>query len=297
MELRQLEYFVTVVEEASFTKAAVRLHVAQPGVSAQIRRLERELGHALLDRSGRTVRPTAVGEAVLTHARAALGAVADVRRAVDELAGLLRGRVAVGMLTACSSVDLADLLADFHRRHPAVEIALSEANSAQLLESLHRGDLDMALVGLATPPPPGIETLVLVDEALVAAVGGEDPLAVHASIALSALEARNLISLPCGTGLRACLDNACAVAGFRPRIAFEASDPTVLAQLAARGLGVAILPESVAALFADELHAIAVTDPPLRGRIELAWKADGPHSPAAAALIGDARRVLGNQPD
>src|SRR3954469_17927387 len=110
MELRQLEYFVTVVEEAGFTRAAARLHVAQPGVSAQIRRLERELGQDLLDRSGRTVRLTEVGAAVLPYARAALDAVAGARLAVDEMTGLLRGQVAVGMLTACGSVDLFEML-------------------------------------------------------------------------------------------------------------------------------------------------------------------------------------------
>src|SRR3954467_2389851 len=102
MELRQLEYFVTVVEEAGFTRAAERVHVAQPGVSAQIRRLERELGQELLDRSGRSVRLTEVGAAVLPYARAALAAVDGVRLAVDELTGLLRGQVAIGTVTSHS---------------------------------------------------------------------------------------------------------------------------------------------------------------------------------------------------
>jgi DNA-binding transcriptional LysR family regulator len=115
MELRQFEYFVCVAEEASFTKAAARLHIAQPGVSAQIRHLERELGQDLFDRSGRAVRLTEAGTAVLLYARAALGAAAGARLVVDELTGLVRGHVAVGMVVACSSYDLANLLADFHR--------------------------------------------------------------------------------------------------------------------------------------------------------------------------------------
>src|SRR3954462_5885334 len=106
MELRQLEYFIAVAEEASFTRAAARVGIAQPGVSAQVRQLERELGEPLLDRSGRTVRLTDVGAAVLPFARAALEAVAAVRLVVDEYTGLVRGRVAIGMIVACSSVDL-----------------------------------------------------------------------------------------------------------------------------------------------------------------------------------------------
>jgi DNA-binding transcriptional LysR family regulator len=296
MELRQLEYFVAVAEEANFTRAAARVHVAQPGVSAQIRRLERELGQPLLDRSGRTVRLTEVGAAVLPYARTALGAVAGARRAVDELTGLVRGRVAVGMLTACSSVDLPELLADFHHAHPAVEITLAEDNSDRLLAGVLAGRLDLALVGLATKPPLGIETEVVADEPLVAAVHHEDPLAARTSITLEALLRQPLISLPPGTGLRASLDEACAATGRQPRIAFEASDPTMLARLAVRRLGVAILPNNVAGAHAPQLRAIPIIRPRLRGRIELAWRADGPVSPAAQALISHARKSMASVP-
>ena len=177
MELRHLDYFVAVAEEASFTRAAARVHVAQPGVSAQIRQLEAELGQPLFDRSGRTVRLTAAGEAVLPYARAALEAVTGARHAVDELTGLLRGHVAMGVITGCATVDLADMLAEFHGAHPGVEIALSEDTSDRLLDALQAGAIDLAYVGLAAAAPPGIETQVVVDEALVAAVPPDDPLA------------------------------------------------------------------------------------------------------------------------
>src|SRR5215469_7278800 len=129
MELRQLEYFVAVADERNFTRAAAKLHVTQPGVSAQIRQLERELGHPLLDRSGRATALTEAGQAVLPFARAALGAVAGARLAADELSGLLRGHVAVGMVSQCASLDIPDLLAGYHHRHPAIEITLAESSS------------------------------------------------------------------------------------------------------------------------------------------------------------------------
>src|ERR1035438_6139020 len=97
MELRQLEYLVAVAEEANFTRAAERVHISQSGVSAQVRQLEQELGQQLLDRSGRSVRLTEVGAAVLPYAHAALDAVGNARLAVDQLAGLVRGQVTVGM--------------------------------------------------------------------------------------------------------------------------------------------------------------------------------------------------------
>lgn len=294
MELRQLEYFVAVAEESNFTRAAVRVHVAQPGVSAQIRQLEHELGQALFDRSGRAVRLTPVGAALLPYARAALETVAGARLAVDELAGLIRGHVAVGMVTACSSTALFDLLAGFSRRYPSVEITLSEARSDSLIQALRDGRLDLALVGLADLPPAGIETRVIADEPLVLAVSHDDPLAAQTAIALATIKDRALISLPRGTGLRSGLDTACAATGIKLRIAFEASSPDVLAQLAARGLGVAILPESTARAHREELHAIRIVQPCLRGRIELAWRVAGPLSPAARALIDHAQTTPGN---
>src|SRR3954469_7236765 len=138
MELRQLEYFVTVAEEANFTRAAERIHVAQPAVSAQVQRLERELGQPLLDRSRRTVRLTAAGEAALPYARAALAAVADIHVAVEELTQLVRGTVTIGAVTS-HSVDLPSLLADFHADHPNVEITLSTDSSDALIDKVQSG--------------------------------------------------------------------------------------------------------------------------------------------------------------
>ncbi|GAA1949830.1 LysR family transcriptional regulator [Kitasatospora viridis] len=292
MELRQLQYFVAVAEERNFTRAAARVHVAQPGVSAQIRRLERELGQELLDRSGRSVRLTEVGAAVLPYARAALAAVAGARQAVDELTGLLRGRVAIGAVTS-HDVELPDLLADFHRDHPAVEITLGVADSAELIEGLRGGRLDLAVVSIGPRTPDGLAVRVIEDQPVVAAVSHDHELAAHDVLPLAELRDQPLISLPEGTGLRALLADACAEVGMTPRIAFEASDPGTLAALAARGLGAAILPGGYAAARPDELHTIAIDPPALRGRLVLAWRADGPHSPAGRALLARAGALLG----
>ncbi len=289
MELHQLAYFVAVAEEGNFTRAAERLHVAQPGVSAQVKRLERELGQELLDRSGRTVRLTDVGAAALPHARAALAAVQGVREAVEELAGLVRGQVAIGAVTSAGPVGLPDLLAGFHERYPAVEITLSEANSDTMLTALREGRLDLAVVGLATGPPPGIATQVLLDEPFLAVTAPSGPLAGRDEVGIPDLDGLPLMALPKGTGLRTALDAAFARAGLTPRIAFEAADPNVLVQLATRGLGVAIVPASLARYHQAELRIVGIAGPGLRGVLALAWRTEGPLSPAARALIAFAR--------
>ena len=290
MELRQLEYFVTVAEEANFTRAAERIRVAQPAVSAQIQRLEREVGQSLLDRSRRAVRLTAAGEAALPYARAALAAVADIHVAVDELTQLVRGTVTIGTVTT-HSVDIPSLLADFHAEHPSVEITLSTDSSDALIDKVRTGQLDTAIVSVGSDErPDGLDVEVVTDEAIAAAVSPTDELASRKTIRLKDLADRRLIALPVGAGIRRQFDAACARAGVTPRIAFEASTPLALADLAERGLGVAIVPGSVSRN-RDGLRALAIV-PELRGRLVLAWRSDGPMSPAARVLVGRARRLL-----
>jgi DNA-binding transcriptional LysR family regulator len=234
---------------------------------------------------------TDVGAAVLGYAREALGAASGAQLAVDAFTGLIRGSVAVGMVIACSSFDFAELLAGYHRSYPAVEIALSEANSDELIARLQSGQLDLAYIALGGVAPAGLDLLEIADEALVAAVSQDDALVTCRSMPLAAIGDRTLLSLPRGTGIRAIFDDACAGIGLKPRITLEASNLGILARLASLGLGVAILPESVAAATAG-LHAIEITDPRMRGKVALAWRTDGPTGPAAQALIRRAREAM-----
>ncbi|WP_051833181.1 LysR family transcriptional regulator [Streptomyces katrae] len=297
MELGQLRYFVAVVEEGGFTRAGARLHVSQPGVSAQIGQLERELGLRLLDRSGRRVTPTEAGEAVLSYARAALAAVEGIRRTADEVRGLLRGRVSIGLIPGAAGAvmggsDVVGVLGDFHDAHPQVEIALAEDTSERMLAALRQGGLDLAVVGLGGEPPAGISVQVVIDEPLVAAVRSDDPLvrdSTDGGIPLAALRGRAVISLPRGTGLRGVLERACAEAGFAPRVDFEAAAPGVLVRLAARGLGVAVVPAGAESGASRGLVALRITEPALHGRVALAWPADGPSGPAARKLLEQLR--------
>lgn len=290
MELRQLEYFVAVAEEANFTRAAERVRVAQPAVSAQVARLERELGQPLLDRTRRAVRLTAAGEAALPCARRALRAVADVRAAVDDISHLVRGSVTIGTVTA-HNVDMPALLAAFHRAHPAVEITLGTADSDALIDGVQSGRLDLAIVSVGPDEvPDGLAVDVAVDETIEVVVGPGDPWRHRSSLPLAELATRRLITLPVGTGIRRRLEEASAAAGVTVQVAFEAGNPNELADLAGHGLGPAVVPRAVARSRQD-LHPIAIS-PELRGRLVLAWRAAAPISPAARALVDLAREHL-----
>lgn len=290
MELRQLEYFVAVAEEANFTRAAARVHISQSGVSAQVRQLERELGQSLLDRSGRSVTLTDVGAAVLPFARAALDAADNARLAVDQLAGLVHGQVAVGMVNGCAIPVVSQLLAQFHNRFPGVSITLKEHESDRLLASVRNGELDLALIGSAGPPTPGVQAALVVDEALVAAVSPAHQLANRKTIPIGALRHHPLVSLPRGTGIRAALDAACDAAGFEPQIALEASALPMVAQLGGMGLGVAILPASTARADESTLHVLEIR-PRLSSRLELVWD-PAASGPAARALLEHTRDFM-----
>ncbi|WP_205696726.1 LysR family transcriptional regulator [Conexibacter sp. SYSU D00693] len=292
MDLRQLEYLVAVAEEGSFTRAAERVHVSQPGVSAQVRRLEAELGQELLDRTGRAVRLTTAGAAVLPHARAALEAAAEVREEVDRLAGLVRGAVALGAVYGCGALDVPGMLAEFHAAHPGVDIRLVEDASDRLLADVLAAQLDLAIVGLAGDAPAGIATHTLVHEPFVAAVAPDHALAGRRSMRIRALRDVPLISMPRGTGMRSALEAACAAAGVTPRIAFETGDPAVLMRLAGRGLGVGILPASAIAASEGALVGVALTAPQPSGSLSLAWREGGPSAAAARALLDHARDRL-----
>ncbi|MEV4419405.1 LysR family transcriptional regulator [Patulibacter sp. NPDC049589] len=291
MDLRQLEYFVAVVEEANFTRAAERVHISQSGVSAQVRQLERELGAELVDRSGRAVTVTAAGAAILGHARAALASAAAVRRAVDDVTGLVRGRLEVGMVTGCTITPLFDALAAFHRDHPGVELALVEDTSDVLVDRVRRGELDVALVGTSGRPDADLDAHVVISEGLVAAVPEGHPLAGRRRAPLADVVVHPVVCLPEGTGIRTVFDRSCAAAGLSPDVALQASAPDAVIDLAVRGLGAAVLAASMVDGLDDRLHPVAIEDLVAPAVLALAWS--GTPSAALRVLLDRARAAFG----
>lgn len=284
MELRQFEYLVAVAEEANFTRAAERVNISQSGISAQIKALEREVGAELIDRSSRVAQLTVAGRAAVEHARAGLDSASALQRSVDEVNALIRGRVDVGMVTACTVTPLFDALSGFHSEYPGVEISLTEGNSYDLVSRVREGSLDLALVGIAAEAPEGLRSHVIVREGLAACVPPGDPMASAPSIRLADVCARRVVCLPAGTGIRTVFDDACASAGLVADVALSASAPAAIADLAARGMGVGILSASMARDFADRLVSVPITDVDIDALLALVWSRRP--SPAVGQLVG-----------
>ncbi|WP_345713253.1 LysR substrate-binding domain-containing protein, partial [Kineococcus glutinatus] len=225
---------------------------------------------------------------LLPHALAELAAASAGRRAVDDVAGLLRGEVRAGMVTGCALPGFFDAIAEFSAEHPGVRTGLREGTSADLVEAVREGFLDLAVVGAHGEPAPGLGSLVLVDEPLIALRRRDaDPPAV---LALAELCAGPLVTLPVGAGIRAALDAACAGLGPQPRPAFEASTPEVVAGLAARGLGTAVLSASMSGVHPDLVRVDLVPAP--TARLEVVWR-EPPPGPAVRRLLRHVRAHLG----
>ncbi|MFF2328121.1 MULTISPECIES: LysR family transcriptional regulator [unclassified Streptomyces] len=294
MELRQLQYFLAVAEESSFTRAAERVHISQPGISAQIRQLENDLGAPLIDRSGRGARLTAVGEVAFDHARAVLAAVEALRHAVDEMNGLVRGRLVVGMVTACTVPPLFEALSSFHLAHPGVEISLVEDDSAKLVEYVREGAVDLALIGAAGRAPEDLDGQVVISETIVAAVPPGHPLASKSGVTLAELIAHPVICLPKGTGIRAVLDQTSAARGLTPTVALQAGAPGAVIHLAERGLGVAVLSASMLAQH-PHMRTVPLTDADIAA--VLALISAPTKSPALRELLVHCRESFGAPAD
>lgn len=288
MDLRQLSYFVAVADEGQFTRAATRVSVAQPAVSAQIGRLERELGEALFHRDQRAVRLTEAGEALLPHARAALAAAERGRDTIASLRGVVHGRLRIGV---AGPVDhrLAETLGAFHRAHPAIEIALTSQHNEPLLDALATGDMDAGVIGLGVQPlPRQVRARVVATEPLVLALRRGHRLTRRKAITLAQLRGVPMITLVRGSGLRTVLENACHDAGFDPPITAEAGELGSLVELAAEGLGVAVVPRS--AVDGAEVAVLQITRPRLQRRTALAW--NEATSPAGRAFLELADRYF-----
>jgi len=288
MEFHQLRYFVAVAERRHFTRAASDLAVAQPSVSKQIRKLEGELGAPLFQRVRGRVALTQAGEALLPWAKRVLDDVAGARAQVRELAGLARGRLAVGATPSLTTVLLPDVLARFHAEHPGIDLVVHEAGSRDLLQRLAQGEVEVALVILPVQEE-AFASLPLLRERLVLAVARAHAFAKRSKVSVAELRDVPLVMFREGYDLRSVTIAACQRAGFEPSFALEGGEMDGVLRMVAAGLGVAVVPGSVVER-GGPLVAVALSEPTLERTIGLAHRRDWLLSPAAerfsALLVG-----------
>ncbi len=294
MELRQLRYLVALSEERNFTRAAAREHVAQPALSQQIRRLEEELGLALVERTTRRMAMTGAGELLVARARRILAEVDAARAEMQGLTGLQTGHVTVGAMHTMGPIDVSLALALFRRLHPAVELTVREQSSEELAEMLRVDELDLAFLSVTERiESHGLGLQQLVSEELVVVLPHPHRLGGRRSVGIAELADEQFISYREGARLRELLVSASREAGFEPRITLESNESERIRRLVARGLGVAILPRSDAEGPGADVAVAALTEPALTRDITLAWREGRRLAPAAAAFLDLARSTFG----
>ncbi len=271
-----------------FTRAAEELHLSQSALSHQIRRLERELGTPLFERTSRRVTPTQAGLAIAARARRVLAEVNGAREEVDELRGVLRGRIWIGALLPAGDLDVPGLLARFSRDHPGIEVGLREGIAADMLQFLAADELDAAFCLLAGEIPDELDSERLTDEEVVAAFA-PDRAPRGPDVGAAELAEAVLVAPRRGSAITSALDELFAGAGQPLRLALESGDPFLLRSLAARGFGTAILPRSMIGL---EGPAVAVRRlrPAIRLPVALVWRRERNAPPAARKFIEFVRR-------
>jgi DNA-binding transcriptional LysR family regulator len=285
VELRQLECFVAVAEESSFTRAAARLHLVQSTVSATIASLERELEVSLLLRTTRRVSLTEAGLEFLHKARVALDAVRDARDAVHAVKGGLRGTLRIGTMSSLGLIDLPAFVGHFHREHPAVTVQLAQVGSGSpgLITLLAEGKLDVAFVSLPGPSPVSAHLHHLTSTPLDLVVPREHRLAGRSEMAIAELADESFIDFPLGYGNRAVTDRAFTSAGISRHVAIEITDIAAGTDFIRQGLGVALLPRAVITPD-EELMAVRITGADLDWPISLAMPSERTPGAAAAAF-------------
>jgi LysR family transcriptional activator of glutamate synthase operon len=283
MELRQLRYVEAVARHRHFTRAAEELHVAQSALSHQIRRLEAELGTELFERSSRNVAVTEAGEAVAARARSILAEVDGVRDEIDQLHGLVRGRVSVGALLPAGKLDVPRLLAEFSEAHPGIEVGLHEGTAGDMLGYLLRDEVDAAFSLLAQDPPGEIKAERLSEDEVVAAFpAGAAPAGER--VGAAELGRHPLVTPRSGSAIKQSVDEFFERAGQPLRIALESGDPFLLRCLVSTGFGAAVLPASLTRREGPPIEVRRLR-PAVRLPVALLWRRRRHRSPAARAFV------------
>ena len=271
IELRHLRYFAAVAEELHFGRAAQRLHIAQPPLSQQIRKLEEMLGYPLFTRTSRSVRLTAAGTVFLESTRRTLR---NVQRDIDEARSIGRGEVGslhVGFVGSAMLTALPGVFRTYREAYPRVRLHLHESFTSRVIEGLENGTLDTGILRDGDQVE-GLQVTTILSERFVAVLPANHARAKQKSISPAALRDEPFVYYPRSAGARA-FEKPLTIFeayGFRPQIVQEASHWLTLLRLVGAGLGVAVAPECVRRIASPEVVCLTLRDTKVVSNLELA---------------------------
>jgi len=290
MELRTLRVFVEVVRQGGFSQAAKTVFATQSTVSKAVKQLEDEIGTPLLDRVGHHSKLTSAGEVVYRRALAMLAARDDLNAELDALRGLKRGTLRLGMPPIAGSILFASTFAEYHNRHPGIDIRLTEHGSDRLKEVLLAGEIDLA--GVLLPVGEDFEWQELRNEPLMALLSADHPMARLASVDLAQLTSMPFILFESGFALNRIILDRCKQHGFEPEIVARSGQIDFIVELVGAGLGVAFLPRTIAERRPNpKIHCVRLTEPGIAWHMAMIWRRNACLSQAAKVWLELAREV------
>lgn len=259
MELRQLQYVIQIAKEKNFSRAAEKLHIAQPSLSQQLSKLEKEIGVLLFRRTTNSVETTHAGAVFVEKAQGILDNVEQLKQELDDLAHMRKGKLVVGSLSITGSHVLPIVLPIFGKRYPEIEVVLVEDTPSKLEQLTASGQTDLSLLALPLHEP-SLEWVPIIEEEIMLAVPPDHPLAQRTdTIKLEELQSEPFIVLKKGQGFRQIVLETCENAGFEPRIVFESTNIETVQSLVAAGMGITFVPRMLKRDSASELAPVYLT--------------------------------------
>jgi DNA-binding transcriptional LysR family regulator len=282
MDLRQVRYFVETARLGSFTRAAERLHIAQPAISMAIRRLEDELELTLFNRQDKRVTLTAEGETFLEHAQHLLADVKAAEQEMADLRGLVKGEVRIGIPPMLSSYFFPGIIGDFARRYPRLGLSVYGEGAGRIQQMLGQGELDMGVIAERSVTD-NLEARHFLREEVVACIPRSHPFAVKDAVTFADFVSQPLVFYKEGYYLRELVLEVLKRSGAAPRIVFETNLFSLVKSLVREGMGISAFLRMVVA-GDDDLAAVSF-DPPLYLDLVIAWKRGAYLSRANRAFV------------
>lgn len=292
MEFRQLQYALQIAAERNFSRAAEKLHIAQPSLSQQLSKLEKELGVLLFQRNTSTVELTHAGAMFVDQAQKIMDAVELLRQEMSDISQLRGGKVIVGSMPITGAHLLPHVLPSFKGKYPDIEIALLEDSSMNLEKLTAGGKTDLSLLALPLQEP-SLTYEIIGEEKIDLAVPAGHPLAErirkgkNASIRIEELSEESFIVLKKGQGFRKIVFDLCQKAGFEPKVVFESSNMETIQSLVATGMGITLVPRFISRSSRSEFVPVylPLADPVPSRTLVIAYRRGRYLSKAAEAFI------------
>jgi LysR family hydrogen peroxide-inducible transcriptional activator len=293
MELRQLQYAIQIAIERNFSRAAEKLHIAQPSLSQQLSKLEKEIGVLLFQRSTNSVELTYAGSLFVEKAQKILDRVEQLKKEMEDISQMKKGRLVVGSMPITGSTILPFVVPAFQHAYPDIEISLVEETSSNLEILTHNGQTDISLLSLPLKEE-SLQYEPLLEEEIVLAVPPKHPFAGRTDlIDIHELQDESFIALKKGQGFHKQTFELCQQAGITPKIVFESSNMETVQSLVAAGMGIAFVPFLISKRIRSELAPVylRVKGKPTRTLV-IAHRKSRYLSKAAEAFISTMKNVI-----